>query len=266
MRHTFSDGNAKHPGALDNLGKRNVPGLANARWMRNLTWANDELEGLEAQALIPILGDKPVEMGMKGKEAELARRLARNACYLRLFAVAFPERGGGIDRTTITAALASFERTMVSNQSPYDNAERQDRPLSSPAAEKGCAIFNGNGTCASCHSGPLFSDNEFHRILPQQLSGDDLGLTDVTGHGADRGLFRTPSLRNAALTAPYWHDGEAKTLGKAILRHQSLEQSASALTDREIAGLVSFIETLTDDTFVAGRRFSYPDEACPLPN
>ena len=263
QKNGFTDGNRTHPGVTGEPGKRNVPGLANVASFQNLTWADNHLKGLEQQALIPILGTAPVEMGVKGHESEVVARFATDPCYVRLFAAAFPERGGEVSLETISMAIASFERTLISADSPYDRAKRAGRPLSSAEAVAGEALFEKAG-CASCHAGENFSDDAFHMVQPGGVvEVRDEGLVAVTGNPDDRGLFRTPGLRNVAITAPYWHDGSAPTLGQAIGKHGPAT-GVPALDDAGLATLAAFLATLTDRTFIADKRFSLPPEACPL--
>lgn len=251
----FSDGNRTHPGALDDPGKRNVPGLQNVALMRHFTWASLTPD-LEHQALTPLLGEKPIEMGMKGREAELAQRLGANACYVKLFSAAFPEKNGEISLATVTQALATFERSLVSYDSPYDKAGRGGQPL--PAeAEAGRALFEGKGACQKCHSGANFTDGAFHML---ETPAADRGLAEETGRAEDAGLFRTPGLRNVALSAPYFHDGKARTLPDAIHRHGL----PAELSDAEMGEIAAFLAALTDQSFITDPRLSLPDEACPL--
>jgi cytochrome c peroxidase len=134
--------------------------------------------------------------------------------------------------------------------------------ISAPA-RRGEAIFFGRRlACARCHAGPLFTDaatarpragDAFHDIgLPR--SPADRGLAEATGRDRDEGRYRTPSLRNAALTAPYMHDGSVPTLAEAIRAHRRLP----AVSDAEAADLEAFIGTLTDQTFVTDPRFALP--------
>jgi cytochrome c peroxidase len=212
---------------------------------------------LEDQALIPIAGTKPVEMGFAGQEAVLTARLAGQACYRRMFADAFPEEGGVVSMSTIAKALAAFERTLVSFDSSYDRRKRGEAVAVSAEALRGERLFKVR--CASCHAGPLFTDADkarFNRI-DAPFSGDQ-GLGDVTGKAADRGRFRTPSLRNVALGDPYLHDGSARTLDQAIRRHRV----AMGLKGDEVADLIAFLHTLTDERFVTDPRFALPKPGC----
>lgn len=265
QRRAFTDGNSAHPGALGDPGKRNIPGLANVGMYKNLTWAHNRLSGLAEQALAPIRGTDPIEMGMNGYEGEIAKRLGQNGCYQKLFSLAFSDQKGSITLNTVTQALESFEKTLISNNSLYDQTMKTKQPLPSKEAREGKKFFFGAAKCNTCHSAPLFSDDDFHNVQPKNLIPNPLfkdnGLSDVTGNMKDKNLFRTPSLRNAALTAPYWHDGSAKTLKDAILKHDlKINQNLSA---QEIQKIIAFIDTLSDNQFITDPNFSKPSIECP---
>ncbi|WP_422125368.1 cytochrome-c peroxidase [Sphingobium arseniciresistens] len=260
QKRGFADGNATRPGVHGDPGRRNVPGLANVGWQRRLTWADPSLPDLETQVLVPLLGEQPVEMGMKGKEAELSRRLRADACYVRMFARAFPQAGGQVDTGTVAAALAAFQRTMISRKSAWDEAQRKHRRGTLlPAVRAGAAQFLSSG-CAACHGGPDFTDGEYHRLGGGNEPGVgrelDRGLAEKSGDPADAGRFRTPSLRNVAVTGPWLHDGSARTMAEAIARHPA-PPPASAMPS-----LLAFLEALTDPSFLSDPRLSMPDHAC----
>lgn len=248
QKHGFADGNATHPGVTGQAGRRNVPGLANVAWLTPLTHADPRQSTLEAQALVPLLGTHPVEMGMKDHEGEFARRLGRDPCYRQMFAAAFPASGGRIDLASVTEALASFERTLVSTSSAWD---RGTLPV---AARRGEVVFGK--ACAACHAGPNLTDARFHRLEPVSPGAPDQGLFEVTGREADRAAFRTPSLRNVALTGPWWHDGSAASLPEAIARH------GIALTPAAQGQVIAFLEALSDPAFIANPATRLPVEAC----
>ncbi|WP_294892223.1 MULTISPECIES: cytochrome-c peroxidase [unclassified Sulfuricurvum] len=265
QRKAFADGNQAHPGALDDPGKRNVPGLANIGAFKNLTWAHNRLSGLAEQSLMPMRGTEPVEMGMNGHEAEIGKRLGQNECYQKLFLRAFPNKKGSIDINTVSRALESFQKTFVSNQSLYDQMTEKGKPLPTQKAQRGKKLFFGAAKCNTCHRAPLFSDDDFHQVQPKNPKNEDRmrdnGLSDVTGNPKDKNLFRTPSLRNAALTAPYWHDGSAKTLADAIRKHDvNVHQT---LNHQEIDELIAFIDALSDTTFVNNPKYAKPAKECP---
>lgn len=245
----FADGNRGHPGVHGETPKRNVPGLSNLTSLPSYTWGDPRIRTLEAQMLVPVLGDSPIEMGMKGREGEIARRIGADACYRTMFAEAFPETGGRIDVPAMAQAIASFERTLVSRDTPYD------RGTLDPLARAGQALFARQ--CAGCHTGRDFSDGRFHTIIGG--SATDRGLGEITGRPRDDGSFRTPSLRNVSVTQPYFHDGSAATIEAAIDRHPGHR------TPAETAALAAFLRGLTDQTFLHDKRFGLPDHACGQP-
>ncbi len=194
---------------------------------------------------------------MTGQEAAITERLSGDPCYPRQFLAAFPEDKGEISSYTVTKALAAFERTLVSFDAPYDRYRLGSGELS-PQARRGEALFMAG--CATCHAGPAFTDAagakdveaSFHRIAAS--GGADPGLAAITEEPADAGRFRTPSLRNVALTGPYLHDGSAPTLAAAIRAHDD----ARTMADGEVAEIAAFLGALTDQGFVTDPRFSLP--------
>lgn len=247
QKHAFADGNATHPGVTDEPGRRNVPGLANIGWISPLTFADPAAATLEIQAATPVFGAHPVEMGMAGREAALAQRFGKDACYRTMFARAFPGNRGTVDFANIARALASFERTMTSYGTAYDHGALTAQ------AQAGNALFARD--CASCHAGPQFTDLRSHRLEHPAPNGDQ-GLFEQTGLADDRGRFRTPSLRNVALTGPWWHDGSAPALHDAIRRH------GKAYPDKDIQSLTAFLNALSDPAFLTRKDLSRPDRAC----
>lgn len=248
QRRGFADGNATHPGATGEAGRRNVPGLANVAWLSPLTFADPEADTLERQVRTPLFGEHPVEMGMAGHDHEFERRLGKDACYRRMFRRAFPETAGRIDVGNVARALASFQRTFVSFGSAYD------RGSLSPQAQAGYKRFSRD--CAACHAGSLFTDLKAHRVEEPLSAAKDQGLFEKTAMETDRGRFRTPSLRNVALTGPWWHDGSARSLEDAIDRHGQAHGKA------EMAELLAFLESLSDPEFTVREDLSMPDRAC----
>lgn len=251
QKRGFADGNATRPGVHGDPGRRNVPGLANVGWLSPLTAADPSLTRLEDQALVPLLGTQPVEMGMTGREAELPRRLGADACYRQMFARAFPAEKGRIDTGTVTAALAAFQRTLIARDSPYDRFRRGGGTL--PAdAQQGLRLFDRH--CAACHGGQDMTDLRYHGFEPAQAR--DPGLIEKTGRAEDAGRFRTPSLHNVAVTGPWWHDGSARSMAEAIRRH------GLPLPDEAMAPLTALLDQMTDARFLTDPRFAMPDRAC----
>jgi cytochrome c peroxidase len=275
QHRAFTEGNRTHPGVKDSKGRRNVMALVNVGYLTPLTWARPDLLSLESQVIVPVTGDHPVEMGMAGKEQVLADRLAANPCYRKMFAASFPAENGRIAMTTIAKALAAFERTLLSFDSPYDRHRRGDASVFDDAATRGEALFFGDRLrCAGCHSGPNFTDGKFHNLGLDAGFADDHGLREATNDPADDGRFRTPSLRNVALTGPYLRDGRASTISEAVALHfaagdgggpNSLRDAAlpsGMLGHRDLADLVHFLDSLTDQGFVTDPRFALPKTAC----
>jgi cytochrome c peroxidase len=263
QRRAFSDGNRTHPGVHGESGRRNVMGLANVAYFSSLTWGDPTHRTLEDQARVPITGEHPVEMGMARREAAITERLGGDACYRQTFARAFPADGGAINLTTVTKALAAFERSLVSNNAPYDRYVRGEQDALTPEARRGLGLFNSAKlSCWSCHAGTRFTDAaqpdvraSYHRLPRVAAGSSDRGLGEVTGRPQNDGSFRTPSLRNVALTGPYLHDGSAATMEAAIGLHFDAGQGPDA---SEMRALVAFLESLSDQRFTSDPRFSLP--------
>ena len=290
----FTDGNALSPGVNGKDGVRSAMMLANLAYLPVLTWANPNVKQLEKQLLVPIFGGNPVELGMEGKEKELFARLRADARYPEMFRKAFPQEKGAVNLSTISKAIASFERTLLSFNAPYDRYKYGgDKNAISESAKRGEALFYGEDLeCSHCHGGFNFTDNVQHARLPYPELGfhntglynldgkgayraDNHGIREVTGDAADEGKFRTPTLRNIAVTAPYMHDGSIATLRDVIRKHYAVKgiavsngQSPNPLrdsfiegfkvSDAEVEDLVAFLESLTDEGFLTNPRLSDP--------
>lgn len=279
QKRGFADPNKTRAGFDGTPGERNIQTLANVAWFGSLTWGGPHVDTLEHQALIPIEGFVPVEMGFGGKpEGALAQRLKDQACYPQLFRAAFPEKGGEISIDTITMALSTFQRSLVSLDAPYDRYMRGDASAISDQAKRGARLFTAK-MCHACHAEPHFTEtavsrrtaaDSFHR-LAMPADGKDMGLQRITQKAEDAGKFRTPSLRNVALSAPYMHDGEVATLADAIRHHYAMGEAQTdrrlkqSVNDAEITDLIAFLETLTDQTFITNPAHALPKPGCPLP-
>jgi cytochrome c peroxidase len=291
----FSDGVPLSWGVTGEFTSRNVPGLTNVGYLGVLTWRDPRVTSLESQALGPLFGQHPVEMGMAGQQEDMARRASEDALYRRLFAAAFPDNGGGITLESMLKAIASFERTLVSAKSPYDRYRHGgDDQAISESAKRGEVLFLGDRLkCAACHSGPNFTDasrggavSPYYNTGLYNLDGaggyplSNTGLASVTAQPADMGRFRTPSLRNVEVTAPYMHDGSLATLEEVIDFYAAGgrlvpegERNAgdgrkSPLKDPRVSGfelgaaekadLIAFLKSLTDTEFLGDSRYSDP--------
>ena len=236
------------------------------------------VRGLEEQARVPITSR--TEMAGDAYPAEAARdsvvaRLRGIAGYVRLFREAFPleaELLAGsevISMDTYGRAVAAYERELVTRNSPFDRYARGEDGALTQQQKRGLELFFTKARCSSCHGGPMFSDFRFHVIaVPQEgggkdvLPGDDTGREEHTLNPADRYAFRTPTLRNVELTAPYMHDGVFVTLDDVVRfydqgarpRHaavsdalvDSLVREPLFLTDEEVSEIVEFLAALTD--------------------
>jgi cytochrome c peroxidase len=201
---------------------------------------------LETQLLVPIFGSDPIELGMEGKEKRLFERLKSDANYPALFKKAFPAQKGVINLSTISKAIASFERSLLSFNAPYDQYKYGNQPDAiSEAAKRGETLFFGDELeCSHCHGGFNFTDNIQHkRLAYPELGFHNTGLYNLDGNGAypadnsgirattgnpdDEGKFRSPSLRNIAVTAPYMHDGSIVSLRDVIIKHYAIKGKAA---------------------------------------
>jgi cytochrome c peroxidase len=294
QERAFTDGQAVHAGVHGEPGVRNVPGLANLAYMPVLNWANPNLKRLTAQVLIPIFGDNPTEMGRGGQEADLFASLMADPAYAKLLHDAYPDKTR-FDLDALAGGLAAFVHSIVSFDSPYDRYKRlgQESAISN-AAKRGEALFFGEELeCAHCHGGINFTDNfqsavtpfpeiGFHNTGLYNLDGkgaypvNNAGARLVTGEADDEGRFRSPSLRNVGLTAPYMHDGSIATLEDVIRKHYAIGGMASSsphgasprrdplitgfqVSDEQIADLVAFLNSLTDQTLLANPAYRRPD-------
>lgn len=276
----FTVGRATVPGVDGSPGHKNPMSLVNLAWAPVLTWANPSLRRLEEQALIPLFSDHPVEMGMSGREEAIFARLAAEPRYRAMFEAAFPDRDGAMTLETLTRALAAFQRAIAGFDSPYDRYRwGGQRNAISAAARRGERLFFGERLeCYHCHGGFLFSDNVMHaRLIAPEVGFHDTGVArtggigDHTGDPRHAGAFRTPSLRNVALTAPYMHDGSMATLDEVIRHyerggrqrgpHTSPLLAGFRLSPQERRDLIAFLESLTDRGVIADTRFADPFQA-----
>lgn len=197
-------------GVRQQLGRRNTPTILNAAYHETQFWDGRALT-MEEQAKDPI--SNPKEMGLS--HAEATARIAEIKGYERHFLAAFGDTNITIE--LIVQALGSFQRTILTNDSPYDRYLAGARTALTKDATRGLAIFNGKGSCASCHTGPDLTDGRFHNVgAGMQRRVQDLGRYEVTKKDADKGAFRTPPLRNLSDTFPYMHDGSLATLEQVI--------------------------------------------------
>ena len=290
----FTDGRGTALGSTGEQHFRNTQGLTNAAYASSLTWANPGVVRLERQVLLPMFGERPVELGLTGKDQQAFEALRNDGRYRTLFARAFHGPDTQMDLHAITQALACFVRTIVSYRSPYDRyVYGHDASALSSSALRGMELFFSERTeCFHCHNGFNFSDATVHEgssvettsfhhngLYDEDGQGSypalDQGLYGLTHRPADRGRFRAPSLRNVALTAPYMHDGSLQTLDE-VLDHYARGGRLGAhgdgkksvlkspfvrgfiLSDRERADLLAFLESLSDHELLKDRSLADP--------
>jgi cytochrome c peroxidase len=292
----FTDGRALAQGSTGEQHPRSSMSLANVAYLNVLTWGNPLMDTLETQALVPMFGKEPVELGLVDESA-LVTSLSTEPYYAEAFAEAFPGDADPLTLRNIVHALSSFERTLISGRSPYDRWLEGEEGAISPAAVRGYDLFNGHPfECFHCHGTFNFNDsityvgNEgtsplFHNTGLYNIDGQgaypapNTGVYEITGHGPDMGNFRAPTLRNISVTAPYMHDGSIATLsdvldhyaagGRHVTEGPNLGEGSSnplksnlltgfELSEQERADAIAFLESLTDEAFLTDPRFGNP--------
>lgn len=253
--HAFSDTVAFSKGVDGKIGTRNTPSAMNQS-SRNFFFHDGRAESLEDQAAGPI--ENPVEMNLP--IAEAVKKLNADKNYHSYFKKIYKEAP---NRTNLLDAIASFERTLETGDTPFDRFMKDDKTAISESAKRGQQIFNEKGKCFDCHFGPDFTGDQFRNIgLFNNAELKDMGRFDATKDSADIGKFKVPGLRNIAMTGPYMHNGMFKTLSEVIdyyntptdfvkgsINIDTLMQKPLALSIIEKADLLEFLETLTDDRF-----------------
>lgn len=251
----FTDGRTTAIGSTGALGRHNSMSLTNVAYNSSHTWADPTVIDLEAQALVPLFGTSPVELGIT-EDVLLARM---RASYADELAAAFPDDADPITVTNVAKAVASFERTLISGSSRFD------RKQLTPHEQRGLTLFESDRLgCRSCHGGFNFTVatgdriQMFNTALYDPYPAHDSGLVEITQITADTGRFKPPTLRNIARTAPYMHDGSIATLGEVIDTYarggraptspfRSVLVTSFSITEEEKADLVAFLGALTDE-------------------
>jgi cytochrome c peroxidase len=255
--HAFADTSAVSAGIGGKLGTRNTPTVMNASGRTMLFW-DGRAETLEDQAIFPI--ENPVEMGLP--IAEALERINGDASYREQFQQAYESPA---TPRTLGRALAAFQKTLDTVNSPYDRYAAGNDAAISESAKRGRLLFIGKAKCGECHSGDDFTSDRLRNIgLFDGRKLSDRGRGAVTNKTADDGLFKVPSLRNVAVTAPYMHNGMFRTLREVIDYYDEPDkvvpeakgrdasmQSALRLTEQEKTDLAAFLQSLTDDRFAA---------------
>lgn len=229
------------PGAFGKRGGRNSPTVLNAGLHIAQFW-DGRAETLEDQAKGPILN--PIEMGMTDS-SEVLTRLKADQRYVQEFKQAFPGQAEAITYDNLAKAIAAFERTLLTRDRFDDFLKGSDRALSEREI-KGLENFLKVG-CTTCHNGPLLGGNGFRKIgiLEPYSNLADKGRIEVTKDELDEYVFKIQSLRNIALTAPYFHDGKHANLADAV-REMAWLQLGQKLDDSQVGDIVAFLNALSD--------------------
>lgn len=294
----FTDGLANALGSTGDIHPRSSMSIVNVAYYTVLTWGNPLIDSLEEQALLPMFGESPVELGLSGKEALLLDRIAAEPLYSGLFAEAFPEEPDPITLKNTVRAISSFQRTILSYRTPYDRYVYGNDPTAlSEAAIRGKDLFFGEKMeCFHCHGqfnfsdsyateGSSFTEKMFHNTGLYNIGGTgaypagNAGVYEITGLDSDIGRFRAPSLRNVAVTAPYMHDGSVATLSEALDHYKAGGRAIASgpnagdgsknphksplingfdLSPAEKADVIAFLSSLTDQELLSDPRFSDP--------
>ncbi len=229
-------------------GDRNSPTTLNAGYHFAQFW-DGRAKNLEEQAKGPVLN--PVEMAMPGED-EVIKRLTADKEYPRLFKAAFPEDTKPITYDNFARAVAAFERTLRTHDRFDDFLKGDDQALNAQEL-RGVELFLTTG-CTTCHQGPAIGGNMYQKIgiIHPFPNTKDIGRQKVTNEEWDAYRFKVPSLRNVALTAPYFHDGSSATL-ESTIKQMAYLQLDKQLADEDVAALRAFLSSLSDKKRGAGK-------------
>jgi len=295
----FTDAKIRPTGGAGDVHPRNSQSLANVAWFATVTWGNPSLTTLEQQIMLPLFGTDPIEHGInETNHPAILQSILQDSRYTPLFAQAYPNLQQ-IDWKQLVDSLATFVRGIVSFRSAYDNYLAGDKSALSDSAKRGMQLFNSERLeCFHCHDGHLFTDSvrdrsmrvvetPFHNTGLYNIDGmggypePNTGAHEVTGRAAEMGAFRAASLRNVAVTAPYMHDGSIATLAEVIRtyaaggrnitdgeyigdgRRNPYKDSFVAgfdITEEEIADVIAFLNSLTDEQLLIDARYGNPFE------
>jgi cytochrome c peroxidase len=234
------------------IGERNSPTVINSAYLTSQFW-DGRAKDLEEQALGPI--ENPVEMG--NQMIAVVENLSAIPDYQERFKKVF---GTGVTKDGVAKAIAAFERTVLSGNSPYDRYEAGDKSALSAAQKRGLDLFMGDGECSTCHTPPIFTNGRFYNAgVGANKPEPDVGRMKVTGKKRDFGAFRVAPLREVANTAPYYHDGSVATLKGAVdlmadggvdnphLSPMLRIVGEAELSEQDRKDLVAFLEALSGE-------------------
>lgn len=243
----FSNAEPTAVGVVGKRGRRNVPTSYGSPYLRSSFW-DGRARTLEEQALMPI--QDPIEMN------ETLPRVIQKLSQLEYYQHKFQEvYGTGVTAEGIGKALASFQRALALEPTPYERFQAGDNTALSPEQQAGMQLFFGKARCSLCHRGVVFSDQQFVNTgIGMDKPQPDLGRHEVTGMEWDKGAFKTPTLLNIAKTAPYMHDGSISTLQEVIAHYNrggvpnpqlDPRMRPLGLSEQEQAQLVAFMHAFS---------------------
>jgi cytochrome c peroxidase len=243
----FSSRDPNPPGVAGKHALRHPPALLNRAYGKSFSW-DGKAQTLEEQVLLPI--ENPDEMALPLDEA--LARVRENSEYPPMFREAFHSE---VDRQGLAIALATFVRSLTLADSPFDDFRRGKIDTLTRLEKAGMWIFESKGSCWRCHTEPFFTDEAFHNTGVGVIDGEpEVGRMGITGANADRGKFKTPTLRGLTFTAPYMHDGSLNRLEEVVDFYRRggganrfLDSGIEPLdlTDSDVASLVAFLQALS---------------------
>jgi cytochrome c peroxidase len=255
----FSDPKPRAVGATGATLPHHALPLINVAYNIAFGWDKPRVRSLEAQMLTPLLNQHPIELGLKGRERPLISGLAADPAYARAFADSFPGEADPVSFGHLVKAIAAFERTLISGDSPFDRYvfAGEDQALSGEAKRGMALFFSARVGCAGCHSGFNFAGN-------WRDAQGATGRAGFANDGTSEEPLKVPTLRNVALTAPYMHDGRFATLAEVLAHYSDMAAKPraagapsdprlprAALTPEDRAALTTFLDSLTDASFAA---------------
>ncbi len=263
---SFTDPDKLSKGIDGLLGTRNAMPIINVGWMKKLFW-DGRATGLEDQAIFPV--EDPLEMHADWDN--VIQKLQASEQYQALFRKAFKVKG--VSKERAVKAIAQFERTMISANSKTDKVLAPGSGIFYTDQEQAGRdlFFSERADCFHCHGSILFTDSKFHNNGLDENHEADFGLFKVTQNPADKGKFKTPTLRNLKFTAPYMHDGRFQTLDEVLEFYSDQVQVSASLdplmshnggiemTATERADLKAYLLTLTDSSFINNKDFWDPN-------
>ena len=270
---SFAEPRAVSTGIAGRKGTRNALSLANVGYYYNGLFWDGRAGTLEEQAIHPVLHFSEMGSDWKDVEARLQQHIEYPTLFRRAFGI---ESTSQIERGLVAKALAQFQRTLISSNAKFDQVQRGETSFTASERRGWEIFFDFPGElpaaeCGHCHADPLFSNLEFFNngldAAPDLGRHPSPGRSSVTKRRSDRGKFRTPTLRNIELTAPYMHDGRFKTLEEVVDHYVSGGHYAEnvspnvrplALSQRDKTDLIAFLRTLTDSVFVNNPAFQNP--------